>query len=194
MKGPSILESALRYQELGFSIIPVRPDKKPYCRWEENQRQRASADQIKAAWKRFPDANVGIVTGSVSGVCVIDKDTAEGDEPLDSLLPDGVPIPTCQTPRGGQHLYFRIPETEIRNNARAIRGCDFRGEGGYAVAPPSINGAGRTYRWLPGLSVFEVQPPALPSAYISFVNSKLKIGKSVKIFFNFKFFQKEDSK
>ena len=79
--------------------------------------------------------------------------------------------PTCQTPKGGQHLYFKAPEKCPSNNARLVPGCDFRGEGGYVVAPPSKNGTGKAYAWMEGLSIDDVEPADLPEPYIVFINS-----------------------
>jgi len=107
---------------------------------------------------------IGIVTGGISGICVIDRDDLSKAE-IEAYLPDAVDIPISSTPRGGQHLYFRMPEKLIGNNAGAIPGCDFRGEGGYVVAPPSVNNTGKAYEWVTSLN--DCEPPALPAAIIS---------------------------
>ncbi len=166
----SLLEAALIYAEkFDFSIIPVKPNKKAYIKWEPYQKRRATSDEIKSWWTHWPTAMIGIVTGSISGVVAIDIDTQEGQDAITQYVPDSLLTPTSKTPKGGQHLYFRAPEKPISNNARTIPGCDFRGEGGYVIAPPSINGTGQAYKWL--LSIEESEPADLPSTYISFINS-----------------------
>jgi len=174
MKMESILNAALEYAKIGFSVIPCRQDKKPLLKWEQFQKRRADEKEIRGWFTRWPAANVGIVTGAISGLCVVDIDEPEGHEALSEFIPDSLLMPSVETPRGGRHLYFRFPSEPIGNNARVIPGCDFRGEGGYVVAPPSQNGNGKSYSWLPGLSLRELDPPALPDAYINIIlNSSL---------------------
>ncbi len=174
-----LVDAALGYLGRGFSVIPVKPDKKPFLKWEEYQKRRPTSEEVGEWWAKWPSAMIGIVTGAISGVSVIDVDESQGHEELQKCIPDSLLMPTVKTPRGGQHLYFKTPSLSIGNNARIIPGCDFRGEGGYVVAPPSVNGTGKAYEWLPGLSIAEIFPPALPHAYINKINS-MYIGGSGK--------------
>jgi hypothetical protein len=165
-----MLNKALYYRSLGFSIIPVGKDKKPLLKWEEFQKRKATEEEIKSWWEKWLDANIGIITGAISNnLGAIDRDTEEGREALEELLPESFITPTTQTPRKGNHFYCLTPKgLELRNNSRIINGCDFRGEGGYIIAPPSVTEDGR-YQWLPGLSLDEVPLAPLPQAYIDFV-------------------------
>lgn len=109
-------------------------------------------DWIEAWWKRWPFANVGIVTGQTSGLVVVDIDPRHGgDESLDALFSKHEPFPDTvevMTGGGGRHFYFRHPGVEIRNSANRIgRGVDVRGDGGYVLAPPSEHISGRHYEW-----------------------------------------------
>jgi hypothetical protein len=166
---PENLNAALRYRKVHqFSVIPVRPDKHPYIKWEEFQKRLPSEQEIREWFTRWPSAMVGIVTGTLSKVCVIDRDTPEAKERLDEVLPDSLLFPIADTPRGGDHGYFVMDEP-LGNNAGAIPGVDFRGEGGFIIAPPSVNGAGRAYRWRKGFSIDEVALSPLPSAYKSLI-------------------------
>lgn len=164
------LKAALEYREKGFSIIPVKGNKKPFIPWIELQERKATPEEINQWWKKWPSANIGIVTGRISGIVVIDVDEPQGLEAIQEYIPDSLTIPTCKTPRDGQHLYFKAPKETMGNNSRVIPGCDFRGEGGYIIAPPSMNGKGQAYEWFDGLSLAEVEPPPLPDQYISFVS------------------------
>ncbi len=97
---------------------------------------------------------IGIVTGEISGLFVIDCDTPGGYDVIRRLLTDNMILPLARTPRGGWHLYFRYPDnSDITIGAGVIQGVDFRGEGGFVVAPPSINQKGEGYTWEPGLSI-----------------------------------------
>lgn len=170
MEKDDLLQAALTYLEkYGFSVIPIKPNKKPYLQWESYQKKKATPEEILGWWNQWPNAMVGIVTGSISGVVVMDVDTEEGQEAISEYIPDTLLPPTCKTPKGGKHLYFKDPEKSISNNSRTIPGCDFRGEGGYVVAPPSENGAGRAYEWIVRLE--DTPLPPLPEPYILFINS-----------------------
>ena len=166
----SNLAAALHYREgFNFSVIPVRKNKKAYESWERYQKERADSAQIKAWWKKYPDANVGIVTGKLSGVSVVDVDTDEGYKAIQEFIPNDLKTPREKTPKGGEHIYFASPEKELPNNARAIDGCDFRGEGGYVVAAPSVSVNGGRYIWKPDYKIGEVDFAPLPRAYSTYV-------------------------
>lgn len=145
------LEHALQYYDYGFSVIPIIPGKKkPLIKWQPYQKERATKEQITEWWTQTPNANIGIVTGKVSNLFVIDldkHDPAYNEETVMQYIPDNIECPVVNTPKGGQHLYFLPPEEEITIGARFIPGCDFRGEGGYVLAPPSVNGNGKPYSW-----------------------------------------------
>ncbi len=149
-------ENALEYRSMGFSVIPIRADKRPYLKWEKFQKEKADERLIQEWWKSWPDANIGIVTGNVSGLNVVDVDSEEGMAKLEELLPDSLLTPAARTPRGGWFFYFQ-PENGTGNSTGFLNDCDFRGEGGYIIAPPSKN-----YSWMDGLSLNEVGLAHLP--------------------------------
>jgi hypothetical protein len=71
----------------GFSVIPIEPrGKKPLIAWEPYQTHAPLADEIKTWWTKWPAANVGIVTGAVSGLVVLDIDTEAAKEKLKSIV------------------------------------------------------------------------------------------------------------
>ena len=75
----NLAAAAVKYRSRGFSVIPVGADKKPIIEWKAFQQDPACQDEIEHWWETYPDANVGIVTGKVSGLVVLDLD---GDESL----------------------------------------------------------------------------------------------------------------
>lgn len=175
-----LLQVALNFAERGISVIPVRGDKKPFVAWTDFQKRRATPDEIRKWWAKYPQAMIGIVTGEISGILVIDCDTPEGYEAIQKLLPDAFVIPIARTPRGGWHLWFLYPiGSRISSGTGLMPGVDFRGNGGYCIAPPSINGNGRGYSWQEGLSLDEVAPAAVPAPldkYISLYMHKGGLG------------------
>ena len=168
------LQAALHYCDKGFSVIPIRPDKKPFIQWQDFQKRRATDEEIRAWWTKWPMANVGIVTGEISGIFVIDCDNEEAYNKIQELLPDSFITCIAKTPRG-YHLYLIYPKGQNISNATSIiPGVDIRGEGGYIIAPPSVNVEGKVYMWLPGMSIDEVAPTTIPDAIL--INTSIKGG------------------
>jgi len=159
----SNLKAALYYREkLNYSVIPVGPNKKPLVEWKEYQEILPSPGEIREWWLKYPEANIGVVTGKVSNIVVVDIDSDDGMAAIQkyiSILPTTV---RSKTPKG-KHLWFKWPGVTIPNNAGLFAGCDFRGDGGYVVAPPSkINGV--IYFW--EVSPMVHDPEILPPEYI----------------------------
>jgi hypothetical protein len=125
----------------------------------------AGVDQVRRWWRRWPNANVGVVTGTVSGLVVLDVDPRHGGdeslaalEGIHGLLPHTV---ESLTGGGGRHLYFRHPGTVVPSRSIAP-GLDIKGDGGLIVSPPSQHVSGRVYRWEPGCAPGEVPLADLP--------------------------------
>lgn len=148
----SMLDAALTYLARGWAVIPVRPrGKRPIVPWEELQRRRPTEKEVRGWFERWPDANLAIVTGRVSGLIVLDVDPRhDGDETLDELEQSYGPLPhTAEaiTGSGGRHVYFAYPGRMVRNAVGFAPGLDIRGDGGVIVAPPSVHPSGRRYEW-----------------------------------------------
>ena len=159
-----MLKSALWYQEQGYSVIPVQQNKKPYIKWAEFQNKKATRQEIEQWWGEWPQANIGIVTGKISKINVVDVDTQAGLDLLNEYLPDTFLTPIARTPGGGWHYWFAY-QPGLVNRARTIDGCDVRTDGGYITAPPSVNGTGRKYEWLEGHKISEVDFAAMPDSF-----------------------------
>jgi len=162
-------------------VIPVQKNKKPYVSWEKYQKEIAGHELIKKWWNDYPNANVAIVTGGISGLNVIDIDSQKGMEILDEMLPNSLITPIARTPRGGWH-YYHQSQNGLSNATGFIEGVDFRGEGGYIIAPPSIG-----YSWLPDLNIKEVAPAPLPDLVIKALksnNGKLQSGSIASMGFD----------
>ena len=145
-------EAALKYAQSGFSVLPLKPkDKIPIITsWTEFQQKRATPEQIHTWWGLWPKANIGIITGDISGVVVLDLDSREAAEEVKKLIPlNGNPIVSTGK---GWHVYFRHTGERLNNRAAIRPGIDFRGDGGYVVAPPSIHPSGAVYRWIKAIS------------------------------------------
>lgn len=101
-----------------------------------------SVPKIREWWSRWPDANIGIATGSASGLVVIDIDGPDGELGIRNLegrlgpLPVGYYVTTAR----GRHVYLTIPPgVQVPNRAKIAPEVDVRGEGGYVVGPGSVH-------------------------------------------------------
>ena len=158
----SALGDALAYAARGWPVFPCRADKRPFTR---NGFKDASADseQIRAWWRRWPSAQVGVACGA-AGIAVIDLDlkpseSKDGIAAFDvrcGLRSRGAAL-VASTPRGGRHLFYRASTARPLGNAVDIEGSgiDVRGDGGYVILP-SANSPGRT--WLEGDPSDELDP------------------------------------
>ncbi len=169
-----VLHAASEYQQKGLSVIPVRPDKKPYVKWEKYQSERAEPDQITEWWDRWPEANVAIVTGAISKVTVVDIDTQQGHEAVNELIPDSLITPVARSQKDGWHYYLKHQDG-VGCATRFLIDTDLRGDRGYIIAPPSIGEVG-TYRWMPGLSIKDVDPQPMPKPLLNIINTSLYRG------------------
>lgn len=131
-------------------VFPVEPrGKRPLV---EHGLHDASTNSgvIACWWSRWPAANIGLPTGAVSGLVVIDVDSEEGYEALLGLQRShGAPLRTTwvRTPREGWHGYLLHHGEHVPNSAGKLApGLDIRGDGGYVVAPPSVGANGARYR------------------------------------------------
>ena len=141
-----ILKIAFSYIELGWSIIPVGRNKRPLIKWEQYQKKIADKNTIAKWYSKNPHAGIGIVTGKISNLTVLDADNEQAFKLLNSFLPDSLEIPTVKTPKG-KHLYFEYTP-ELHNTVRTLgTQLDIRNDGGYVVAPPSKNSNGLFYEW-----------------------------------------------
>ena len=172
------LQAALEYRtKYNFSVIPIKPyvdednKKKPFIGWKEYQKRRATEQEIRQWWSKWPDAMIGIVTGEVSGIFVVDCDTQAGFDAVQNLMPESLVYPQARTPRGGWHLYFKwLADYKMTIAAGVMPGVDIRGEGGYIVAPPSVNADGKAYTW--DIPLDYVALPSLPHSLKSALNNE----------------------
>jgi hypothetical protein len=159
--------AAASYLARGWSVLPLRrAEKRPLILWEALQQRRADAATLAQWFARWPQANIGIVTGEISNLIVLDVDPKHGgDDSLAELerrfgkLPQTV---EARTGGGGRHLYFAHPGGLVLNRVGLRQGIDLRGDGGYVVAPPSRHPSGTLYAWAPGRAPDEIERAALP--------------------------------
>jgi hypothetical protein len=164
-------DAALGYAKHGWRVFPLHgivnsactcgrrdcssPGKHPLVR---RGLYEATTDThvIKEWWRRWRSANVGIATGAVSGIVVIDVDLPAAFASLERLIEAKLPTSlTGFTGGGGIHLVFGANDDDLGNSAGRLpglegdlAGIDLRGNGGYVVGPPSFHRSGSHYEWL----------------------------------------------
>jgi len=136
MKQNTLYAQAFAYMANGYSVIPIGENKRPLIQWKKYQKERADESQIEKWWKKYPNAGVGIVTGKISKVTVIDIDVKNDKKTDPGVFPK---TRTIRTPSGGYHLYYKYSDT-IGTGADQYSKyphTDIRNDGGYVVAPPT---------------------------------------------------------
>ena len=153
--------NAIAYANRGWAVFPLAAETKLPTKGSHGlldaTHDRQELNSIFAA----PETNVGIRTGEISRLVVVDIDLhseeANGLASVAELRRQGFELPTgnekrgcgvVRTPTGGMHLYYALPEGVALKNSTSLLapGIDTRGEGGYVVAPPSRTPAG-SYTW-----------------------------------------------
>lgn len=175
------LKAALYYAtKYHWAVFPVSEKTKKPLTPHGCKDAKKDPGAIRAWWKKYPMAAIGIATGSASNLIVIDEDV-DDDKGLDGYqevsrwerengsLPETV---RAITGRGGAHMYYHYTGNDINNRAGILEGVDVRGEGGYVIAPPSRHPNGTDYSW-------EMPPNETPLAEVDDVVLRfLEIGKN----------------
>jgi hypothetical protein len=190
------LNAALYYARRGWPVFPLHYPTKSGCSCKnpqcssvgkhpltKNGFKDATTDEkvVRMWWRKWPDANVGIVTGKESGFIALDLDPRhEGDESIRKLekrygrMPETI---ESLTGGGGRHILFSHPGKRIKvmNSAGLggkYPGLDIRGDGGYIVAPPSNHLSGNKYKWEPSHSPIDVELARIPDFLLKLISDK----------------------
>lgn len=168
----AVLDQARALAAAGVSSVPIMADgtKRPLTRWSAYQERIPTPDEMARLYR--PGCGLAVIGGVVSG----NLEILDFDEPallrpwrarVDQIAPGLVlRLPVVRTPSGGAHYYYRHAGTpdgnqklaqELRagtdGHARPYTLVETRGDGGYAIAPPSpaaCHPARRAYTLLRG--------------------------------------------
>jgi hypothetical protein len=153
---PSFLRAAARTTFAGLAVFPCVPDGKSPLSAHGFKDATTSTTRIARWADRWPDANLAVATGG-SGVDVLDVDSRRNGSGFSALerahragLTSGWAL-IVRTPSGGLHFYYpACPERPQRSWSAGEVHIDFRGTGGYVLAPPSMvsqpDGTRRAYQ------------------------------------------------
>jgi hypothetical protein len=144
------LPAALQYLALGWQPVaaPLK-GKQPTRSWKRYQTERVVEREVREMFVR--PQNVFLITGSVSGLVVLDCDNEAAYEYWKEVIGDELDQTTAVRTGNGYHFYFRLPQGVVVRNASFADDdvkWDIRGEGGGVVAPPSVHESGRVYCWI----------------------------------------------
>lgn len=172
---------ALQLASDGFCVFPCHSgggkakQPMPFIKWRDAS--TCDEKQIRAWWRKWPDAAVGLDLAK-SNLVVIDCDrhdiAADGVQAYGDLVaehgadPDAAPI--VATPSYGNHIYFRQPEGKRLGNGRGSlpAGIDVRGAGGYVIAPGTVMQDGRFYELFGNIA----ESPELPEWLCTIIEAR----------------------
>jgi hypothetical protein len=169
-----MITAGLQYAELGWGVFPLAKGSKlpaiPAARDGHGVKDATRDPETIARWAReYPQANIAVACGEISGIVVIDVDPRNGgNASLQKLAAKGrvLPLgPRARTGNGGAHHVFCFDPRIANSKARLGLGIDVKSTGGYIVAAPSWiapskSGQGGRYRW--EVSPFDTPVPRLP--------------------------------
>jgi hypothetical protein len=182
---------AAMYRAAGLQVVPSHLPSE-----HQNWKRPALADWKSLQEELVPDAtferwyspqgehcrrpNMGVLSGHASGnIFVIDLDeykeagqarawwVALLEEHNNSIEPE-----TWQqmTGGGGRQLFFKAPADWHAPTNRTPIGVDVRGQGGFAVLPPSLHISGKSYEWKAGCAPWEADLADAPDWLLQGVN------------------------
>jgi Bifunctional DNA primase/polymerase, N-terminal len=167
--------AAAMYAALGFPVVPMHASQPggsctcldPDCSDPGKHPRLAGWQRLAAAdpaivgewWRRWPHANLGLVTGRRFDVLDLDGDLGvEALRAALSIAPWEHPGPVARTGGGGWHLLYA--PTGLGNRVGLLPEADWRGRGGLVVAPPSGHASGHRYTWVRSLTAALPEVPA----------------------------------
>lgn len=152
MKKQEFIDIATQYTCRGWNPVCIyKPDKYPKdYNWRALIDKEVTRDDIEKMSGTYAEEslNIGIITGSISDIIILDID---GEEGFTALKENGIELPpTLQATTGrGTHYYFQYTTHPILKNAAGyLPKVDIRTDGGLVVAPPSVHPSGSHYKWV----------------------------------------------
>src|SRR5947209_17812600 len=146
------VDQVLRLHALGLSVIPLKPhskrpdadvlpkDENGEATWTPYKTERATETEIRRWFNNGVNRNVGIVTGKVSTVVVVESDTPEAEAWCEEHLP---PTPMMTRSARGRHRFYHRPMAlpEIPASIKTPNGLtiEIKRDGQYVVGPGSVH-------------------------------------------------------
>jgi hypothetical protein len=175
-----MFDAALENSGRGWSVMPVSraSGKRPLEKWKQFQTVHPSRSMLHYWFTKHSGCNLGLITGAISDCFIVDTDTPEAARWF--MGHDDLPgTPIVQGSADYKlHFYFKHPGFSVSNSVKKIHpGADVRGDGGYAVLPPSVHQNGTTYQWI--VTPEEVPLPDAPQWLLDLVKKKEFVPRQV---------------
>lgn len=173
---PPCLTAALAYRARGWWPFPVcawncpcdHPKDKPHgekqkgkcplIAWAQRVKRHPTEEELRGWWRKWPTANVAILTGAHSGVLAVDFDGQSGEEAWIDLFGSDTPLtPGFRTSGDGRRALYQLPPgfaCPTTNEPTADRPLTFLATGSITVMPPSRHRSGCLYADNPGANIF----------------------------------------
>ena len=133
----AVVEHAVRLAKHGLPVFPLSEEKRPICPSGFKDAVR-DPDAVVTLWHRYPGSLIGVPTGTVSGIDVLDSD--ERHSGFDWLFSSVSRLPITRihaTRSGSVHVLFRHANGVRNSEGKIAPGMDVRGDGGYVVWWPA---------------------------------------------------------
>ena len=139
------------YIDSGWSVLPVKPEeKRPYMtNWLQYTKTRATKQTVNNWFSNLSGAGIGVVTGKVSNMVVLDVES-DCPYPIEDLLKRYPTQMYSRTGSGGYHLFYQYPTnvSRVANRVGIFERVDLRADGGFIVLPPTVHPSGNRYTWI----------------------------------------------
>jgi len=120
-----MVDHALGYARRGLSVFPCVPGQKVPATKHGFKDATLNPQTIESWWRSWGECNIGVATGEISGILVLDIDTKkkDGEKELRQLEAQHGELPATVesvTPGGGRHIFFRWPGWPVKRDPAAI--------------------------------------------------------------------------
>lgn len=170
---PDVWRHAIAYAKQKWSVFPCN-GKVPLTP-QGYKNGSTDLNQILEWSRSYPDANVAIATGDISGFMVVDADDPSA---VQTLKEQELVTKTVVSKTGrGYHYFYRIPDgISVASRTGILPKVDIRSNGGYIIAPPSLHPSGRRYEFV--VSPKETQISQIPPKLLDLILNGNKTSSS----------------
>ena len=182
------------YRLRGIQVVPAHMPgehkswKRPLLEAWKDFQEALVDDAVFASWygsdgKFATRPNMGVITGRASNnLFVIDLDhyknlgAQEWWNGLMAVHNNNIDLETVEQVTGGggsQKIYRAPPGWAVPNKADPSIAVDIKGQGGFAMLPPSQHESGRSYEWLEGKSPDDIAVTMAPDWLLEAIEARV---------------------